>query len=353
MPLRLLPLAASLLTAFAVTVPAAHAAQGGERAYNSSHDATHACSPRVTVDGFSDQLDKTTFAGVPVAELSGLTHDTNGQLLAVGDDSRLFTLDAKTKKPLSVRPLTAADGEEVDSEAVAVDRDGTRLIASETEPSVLRFARSGKIIGHLPVPDALKVAPAGRATDNLTFEGLALMPGGRTLVASMEGALSGDGADIRRFQTWQRSGSGTFRLGPQYAFRSDTDLDVSDITSTGDGRLIVLERSFTPDVGNTVRLYVADLRHASDVSRVETVTADRPGVRLATRTLLTDVGACPSLGAPVKQPQANPLLDNIEGVTVTGRDRTGRLKLLLVSDDNQRATQITRLYSLTARLPRC
>lgn len=53
---------------------------------------------------------------------------------------------------------------------------------------------------------------------------------------------------------------------------------------------------------------------------------------------------CPSLGAQAKQPQPNPLLDNIEGMTVTGRTRTS-LKVLLASDDNQNPAQTTRLYS--------
>jgi hypothetical protein len=59
---------------------------------------------------------------------------------------------------------------------------------------------------------------------------------------------------------------------------------------------------------------------------------------------------CPSLGAQAKQPQPNPLLDNIEGLAVTGRAH-GRLNLLLVSDDNQNPVQITRFYSLRVRLP--
>jgi hypothetical protein len=209
------------------------------------------------------------------------------------------------------------------------------------------------VVGSLPVPAALKVAPAGRATHNLTFEGLTMLPGGRTLVASMEGALSGDGAGVRRLQTWQRvGGSDTFQLGPQYAFQSDAGLNISDITSTGDGRLLVLERGYTAGVGNTVRLYLADLRGASDVGGVETVADSQAGIRFASGTLLTDIGACPSLGATAKQPQPNPLLDNIEGVTVSGHTRDGRVRLLLVSDDNENPVQITRLYELTARLPR-
>ena len=56
-------------------------------------------------------------------------------------------------------------------------------------------------------------------------------------------------------------------------------------------------------------------------------------------------------GATAPGPQANPLLDNIEGMTITGTRPGGAGELLLVSDDNENANQITRTYRLTARLP--
>ncbi|MFD7001022.1 esterase-like activity of phytase family protein [Streptomyces mirabilis] len=346
--------AVPLFTA-AVSLTLASVPVGGLNANASGrehHAPAHACSPYVDIDGFSDELDKTTLNGIPVAELSGLTHDTNGRVLAVADDSYLFTLDQHDNKPLDAQPLAYPDGADVDSEAVAVNPDGTRLISDETTPGVLTFTRSGRFVGRLPVPDALKVAPAGRATHNLTFEGLTLLAGNRTLIASMEGALAGDAPDIRRFQTWQRIGnSNRFRPGPQFAFRTDPGLDISDITSTGDGRLLVLERTYTAGVGNTVHLVLADLTHAGDVTSTAAVEDDQPGVRPVASRLLADIGACPSLGATTKQAQPNPLLDNIEGVTVNGRGKDGKLNLLMVSDDNQRPSQITRLYSLTAWLP--
>ncbi|MEW2547206.1 esterase-like activity of phytase family protein [Streptomyces sp. NPDC047002] len=320
--------------------------------------AGHACSADVGIDGFSDDLDKTTFGSAFVGNLSALAVDAHGTVDALSDRSALFTLDARTLRPTKVVPLADEHGQPLDSEALAVDRDGTRLITSETEPSVRRYSRDGsRILGSLPVPAPLRVAPAGRATGNLTFEGLALQPGGRTLVASMEGALSGDRADLVRFQTWQRPRvHGDFRLGPQYALQVDTDaagkpLGVSDIAPTGDGRLLVLERGFTEGVGNTVRLYLADPAGATDTSGITDLTGQR-AVRPVHRTLLADIGDCPPLGATAKQPQPNPLLDNIEGMAVTGRAPGGRLRLLLVSDDNQNAAQTTRLYTLTARLPR-
>ncbi|QFQ97559.1 esterase-like activity of phytase family protein [Streptomyces phaeolivaceus] len=326
-----------------------------------------ACSPSVAITGYSDALDKTTYENTFVGNLSGLAVDRDGSLLAVSDRSSLFTLDRRTLRPKGVVPLATETGAALDSEAVVVDRDGTRLITSETEPTVRRYDRLGRILGSLPVPDALKVAPAGRAVTNQTFEGLTLLPGGRTLLASMEGALSGDAAGVVRLQTWQRHGGGgrDLRLSTQYGYRADTGLGVVEVVGLTGGRLLVLERGFTAGVGNTVRLYVADVRRASDTRAVAVLTGEGDGVRLVRKTLLADLVDCPDLGATAKQPQPNPLLDNIEGMTVTGAGAgagagagvgvgrgvgSGRLSVLLVSDDNQNAVQTTRFISLRVRV---
>ncbi|MFJ8314163.1 MULTISPECIES: esterase-like activity of phytase family protein [unclassified Streptomyces] len=343
---------ASLAVAASVTVTDATAAT------RPSNGASHACSSSTAVDGFPDALDKTLFHGTVVGNLSGLAVDTDGTVAALSDRSQLFALKVgkgPVAAPVRVVPLADEKGAPLDSEAVVIDRDGTRLITSEVEPSVRRYDRDGTLLGRLPVPDALRVAPAGRATVSLTFEGLALQPGGHTLIASMEGPLSGDGKDaaghsLVRFQTWHRgSPKGDFRLAGQYAYPLSANAGVSEITATGDGRLLVLERGFTAGVGNSVRLFLADPRGAGDVSGVENL----PGTaRTVPKTLLADLADCPSLGTTAKQPQPNPLLDNIEGTALTGRTRDGRLRLLLVSDDNENPKQITRLYALTVRLPR-
>ncbi len=317
---------------------------------NANPPTGNACSPAVSIDRFSDALDKTTYDGTFVGNLSALAVDQNGDLAALSDRSSLFTLDRRTLSPTSVVPLADETGAALDSEGLVVDRDGTRLVSSETEPSVRRYSRDGRILDRLPVPDALKVTPAGRATANQTFEGLTLLPGGRTLLAAMEYAIAGDSTGTVRFQTWERHGK-RFALGAQYAYRTDTGLGVPEVAATPDGRLLVLERGFTAGVGNTVRLYLADPRHATDTSGVENLTGQDDGVRLVRKTLLADIAACPTLGATAKQPQPNPLLDNIEGMVITGRTdgARGALRVLLVSDDNQNAVQTTRFYYLRVR----
>jgi hypothetical protein len=304
----------------------------------------NACSPSVSIDRFSDALDKTTYDDTYVGNFSALALDRDGSLAALSDRSSLFDLNARTLAPRSVVPLADENGAALDSEGLVIDRDGTRLITSETEPSIRRYSRGGAILDRLPVPDALRVAPAGRAVTNGTFEGLTWFRGG--LLASMEYALSGDDAGTVRFQTWQRHGT-SFALSKQYAYRTDTGLGVPEVQALPDGRLLVLERGFTSGVGNTVRLYLADPRGATDTSGVENLTG-QSDVRLVRKTLLADIVNCPTLGATAKQPQPNPLLDNIEGMVVTGFSK-GRFKVLLVSDDNQNATQTTRFYFLRVR----
>ncbi|MGW1213651.1 esterase-like activity of phytase family protein [Streptomyces sp. NPDC002499] len=337
---------AALAAATCLTA-AGPASAGSYGSANSS--GSHACSPAVSLDRFSDALDKTTYQGTFVGNFSALAVDRDGSLAALSDRSSLFDLDAKTLAPKKAGPLADENGAALDSEGLVIDRDGTRLITSETEPSIRRYSRDGTILDRLPVPASLLVAPAGRATSNQTFEGLTLLPGGHTLLASMEYALAGDSTGIVRFQTWNRTKGDHFKLGAQYAYRTDEAiLGVPEVQATPDGRLLVLERGFTAGVGNTVRLYLADPRRATDTSGIENLTG-QSGVRLIKKTLLTDIATCSTLGATAKQPQPNPLLDNIEGMTITGREK-GRLKVLLVSDDNQNAVQTTRFYYLRVRV---
>lgn len=319
-----------------------------------------ACSAQVSLRGYDDELNKTTFGGVPVSELSGLDWDGHS-LLAVDDSSYLWTLSAHTSSsgdisaaPRAVAPLKDENGDILDPEAIAVDRDGTRLITSEVEPSVRRYDRHGNILASLPVPARFRTQPAGQAPENGSFEGLTLLPGDQSLIASMEEPLSGDGTDAdgngpNRFLRWQRHGNGEFTVAEQYAFTVDKGLAISDIKAISPTKLLVLERGWTADAGNTVRLYEADLAGAQDVSDVDSL-ADTP-VRQVHGRLLANLVDCPTAGATNPGTQTNPLLDNIEGMAFTGRHLPGgRRELLLVSDDNGSDTQVTRLYDLSVRV---
>ena len=201
--------------------------------------------------------------------------------------------------------------------------------------------------------------PEGEATANATLEGLTLTPDGRRLVAAMEGALSGDTAGTGD-ETWHRflvyrHGRRGWTLERQLAYRTEPGQRVPEVAAVGRSDLVVQEAAFNPATGNATQLYlVRGYNRAPDVTHVEDLSAAGDAVAVDKR-LLADIVACPTLGATSRQPQVNPLLDNYEGLAVTGdvRWRGNRLVgLSLVSDDNFGATQITRVLNVAVTLRR-
>ncbi|MDT0458483.1 esterase-like activity of phytase family protein [Streptomyces sp. DSM 41527] len=122
-----------LCTALAAVVTAATLTAAAAPAQAASR--TRACSPSASLHGFSDALDKTTLDGVYVGNLSSLAVDANGRLAALSDRSQLFSLD-RHDRPDGVMALADENGRQLDSEGLAIERDGDRLVTSEDEPSV-------------------------------------------------------------------------------------------------------------------------------------------------------------------------------------------------------------------------
>ncbi|MFV2177779.1 esterase-like activity of phytase family protein [Actinomadura sp. LOL_016] len=344
-------------------VPAAGLLLGGGLAAPAAASApprAAACSPSASLLGFSDALDKTSLDGTAVAGLSALAVTRPGRAVALVDNigttpARMYDLSLRprhrgphatargvtTLRRPDGAPYTGAD---LDGEGLVVERGGrTVLVGSETEPSIRRFdGRDGRQRAELPVPERFRVAPAGDAVGNQTFEALTATPDGRTLYAGMEGALAGDGAN--RIVRYAGRSGGAYRPAAQYAYTTDPGLGLVELVALRDGGLLALERGWTSGVGNTVRVYRTSTRGAKDV----TSRSAEPSSALRKR-LLVDLAACPPSGATAKQPQPNPLLDNVEGMALGGRTWHGRRVLYLVSDDNGGATQITRVYALAVR----
>ncbi|MFG1606712.1 esterase-like activity of phytase family protein [Actinoplanes sp. NPDC049265] len=318
----------------------------------------YSCSPDVSLRGFSDALDKTTFSGTQVAGLSAISPTTRDHALALVDNigstpARVYDVTLKRPAVTGVTVLRRADGtaytgSDFDGEGlVAENRGKTILASSEREPSIRRFRMSdGKEIASLPVPARFQVAPAGEAAVNQTFEALAAAPDRSVLYAGMEGPLSGDNdPNSRRIIKYVDQ-----RPVAQLAYRADAGLGLVELLALGGDTLVSMERGFTAGVGNTVRLYQVSTLGAADVTDVASLSALTDPRAWAGKTLLADIVNCPSAGAPAKQPQPNPLLDNIEGAALGGTLADGRRIVHLISDDNGSATQITRLYTFAVRI---
>jgi uncharacterized protein len=354
--------AATLAVPGAAQAGAPHAPKGGHPV------GPRSCPPSATALSFSDALDKVSYGGATVGGLSSLAYDRrSGSWVSAVDNhnddpARIWFFrglnDPKiTRAPLVLRQPngTPYTGVTADNEGLAVLPDGSFLVSSETEPSIRIFGRDGVQRASLPVPARFQVAPAGQATGNATLEGLTLSPSGNRIVAAMEGALSGDvsaagDATYHRFLVYDRGRGGRWTLTKQIGYRTETGNRVPEVVAYTNNKLVVEEAAFTAGVGNTVELYAVNgLDRLPDVSRVANLSAT-PN-RVAKKTLVADVTKCPSLGATAKEDQANPLMDNFEGMALTGIDCRGVAGISLISDDNFSATQTTRILNLAVRLP--
>jgi hypothetical protein len=327
------------------------------------------CAAGVDFLGFSDALDKQTFEGTGVGGLSALTYDArrgvyyslvdNGP--AVSSEARFYTLRLLTKggtldtpqvldvtvlRDASGQPFTASD---FDGEGLTLTRGGDLLVSSETEPAIRRFSPDGTLLEELPVPQKFGVAPEGQATSNQTFESLSVSPNNRSLFTAVEGPLVPDGRTAEnenrvRILRYEDRGPGGFEPAEEFFYLTEPGQNVVEIVALSDNDLLVLERGFVAGEGNTVRVFRVSLDGAEDVSEEPSLAA--PGLDPVEKELLVDLAACPESGAESPGTQTNELLNNYESLALGPRLPGGRRALLLQSDDNFGAGQVTRVVAL-------
>lgn len=364
----------ALLIAQPAVAQPAHEGPGSRPAQSDPN----ACSASVDAVSYSDALDKKVAFGAEVSGLSSLAWDQRQRAWVSALDNNGTTPEylwsfRNLADPLVIHaPLVlkkpdgtpydggsiATDPDAADDEGLAVLRDGSYLVSSETEPSIRIFGRDGVQRASLPVPARFAVTgttAAGEATANATLEGLTVTPDGRTIVAAMEGALSGDvsetgDATAHRLLVYTQT-HGQWRLAKQLEYRADAGMRIPEVTAYSNDAVIVEEASWSAAAGNDVRLFaVTGLSRAADVSRVENL-GDAPASLAVAKSPLADLVSCPTLGATALETQANPLLDNFEGMAVTGRLPGGRYGVSLISDDNNSPQQHTRILNLAVTLP--
>lgn len=321
--------------------------------------------------------------GTTVGGLSGIDYDPAADLwYLVSDDrsdkqpARFYTArlsyDLARLQPVqiaSVVTLRQADGSAYpnrmaggvvpDPEAIRFD-PSTRSLWWTSEgdralglaPFVARANPDGMLTGTLPLPAAFRMSPAQQtgSRNNATFEGLSLSADGKSLWVSMEGPLYQDGAlptpssgSVSRLLRYDRNGN----VLAQYVYPLDAipaapapgrsaDNGVTEILAIDDNRLLTLERAGVQGADGSfttyVRLYEIDIRGATDVRSLD---------RLAGASYL-----------PVRKRLVQNLntlglktVDNLEGMAWGPKLPNGRDSLVLVSDNNFNATQITQVLA--------
>jgi hypothetical protein len=343
------------------------------------------------------------FQGTTVGGLSSIDRDPRtGQYVLISDDrsainpARFYTAridvdaagihsvdftgthpflrpDGKTYptiKDWTATPCTASraacdrDGT-VDPEELRVDpwtgditwsQEGERILTPPTtllDPSIRQARPDGSYVGQYPLP-----ANERMTTDNIgprqnqTLEGITYAAAGTLLVSELEDPLLQDGPNPTAMSGALTRITVQSRFGPvlaQYAYPLDPLFAPSPSPNDTNGvssmvaydpfdptRYLMVERAFVTGVGNKVRVYEIDTKGATDVKDVASLAGGK--IKPVTKKLLVDLD---TLGLPK--------VDNIEGVTWGPTLPDGERTLLLVSDNNFSAGQITQVIALAVR----
>jgi hypothetical protein len=251
-------------------------------------------------------------------------------------------------------PKRSTRGQVVDPEGLRLLPGGRGLLwtsegdAGVNQPPGLRQAAiDGSFVRDFQIPALLQFAqqPGTGPRANNTFEGLALTPDAATAWVSMEVALQQDGAvpgvgrpgGPCRFTAFDLASGRALR---QLAYRADavpmpplipggfTDNGVSEILMIDAHRMLVLERAYSLGAGTSMRLYEIDTREGSDTLALPQL---REGEYTpAGKRFVADFA---QLGLARR--------DNTEGMCWGPRLPNGHRSLVVVSDDNFSARQIT------------
>lgn len=321
------------------------------------------------VGAYTIPFDK-QFNGTTVGGLSGIDFDpSSGKYYILSDDgakinpARFYTAYIKLSDRgidsvslLKVTTLLQPDGSlfdsaMVDPEAVRYDGASSQLFwGSEgvkalsggkyilKDPFVRLANMQGQFTDSFLLPPNLRMSSTERGPrNNGSFEGLTFSGDRKILYASVEeplyedGHLAGDSSATVRIVSFDVK---TKMPLAQYAYEIDavaypaTPADafkingISDILWVGNNQLLVVERSFsTGRQGCVIKIYLADLSAATDVTTVPNLLAKNTYIPIRKKRLLN-------------MDDLNKDIFNIEGVTFGPKLPNGRQSLLLVADDN-------------------
>ncbi len=207
-------------------------------------------------------------------------------------------------------------------------------------PSITIMDLSGKHTGIFPLPGNLGMRKTSLGPrQNGTLEGLTFADNYNTLYANIEEPLYEDGprADLRPSRAWIRIyqfDASEKKNIAQYAYALEpvaypailpTAFKVNgapEILALDKNKLLVVERSFsTGRLPCTIKVFLADLSHATNVISNPSFEENPPTALVAKRLLLN-------------MDKLDIYIDNVEGVTVGPTLPNGHQTLVFVTDNN-------------------
>lgn len=323
------------------------------------------------------------FGGTEIGGLSGITYDADKQVYyAISDDrsskspARFYSLKINLqsgkleKAQIEFTGVTTLLDENskafpnlsLDPEGIAFTGNSV-FVSSEGDvdrqinPFIKEFSLDGKLVRSLQIPELF--LPDDKGTkgirNNLAFESLTLTPDRKYLFTATENALVQDGAvpslprsgSPCRILRYDADGGNLERsflyitepltAGANPAGKFTTN-GLVDLLAIDENRLLSLERAFSLETGNTIRLFEISLEKGDRIEGLESLKSRLGDVSPVQKRLLLDLET-------LKIP-----LDNLEGLTLGPVLSDGSRGLILVSDNNFSPLQETQILGFKIKV---
>ena len=327
----------------------------------------------------------TLFEGIEVGGISAIAHAGGGHYLALSDDRSELAPARFYDLAIDVSDGSLDDGDvaildsttlstpgfgvfpalSIDPEGLAIGRGGSIYISSEGDalaglgPFVNKFAPDGRQVGRLPIDDHFTPGPDHGIRFNLAFESLTITDDLGTLFTATEGALAQDGpaanVDQVSLARMVQYDLVSREAVAEYVYVTDPVAEVPDpadsfrvnglveLLSLGDGYFLAMERSFSVGKGNVVKLYEISIDGATNVIDNDDLYDESTGTAddfvPVSKRLLLDFG---DLGLST--------VDNLEGLAFGPNLEDGRSLLIVASDNNFSAFQVTQFVAFAVDL---
>lgn len=277
----------------------------------------------------------------------------------------LLRKDGTTYPPLPDNDPTRPQADQtIDPEELRVDpwtgdylwsQEGERADGTLIDPSIRVAGRDGSFHRDLALADNSRMHPESGPRQNLGPEAITYAGLGGLVTSALEAPLLQDGPEattehgaLSRISVQARVGGPFAQYAypqepvfaepvPDTAFATTGVTAILPVDAVNPTRYLMLERSFVTGVGNKVRIFEIDTAGATNVLHTDSLDRAK-NVRPVAKKLIADLD---DFGLST--------VDNIEGMTWGPALPNGERSLLLVSDDNFAASQVTQVVALGIR----
>lgn len=300
----------------------------------------------------------TTTNDTQVGGLSGIDF-YNGMYYLVCDDSdvpRIYeatiTINSNQISNISIDKVVKLqdDFDVLDMESIRFNSYSNQIliisegdINNKKDPTLIAFDLRGNIKDRFNIPEAFKANSFQKPRHNATLEGLCISFDKRGYWIGMELPLEADGPEPKATKTKSPvrvTFLGAKSRGPEKQFGYFLDPvakkpsgnfsinGLTDLLEYNKGMFLIIERSYSSglrDQGNTVKLFKADARNATNTLQMGSLKD--VDFSPAKKELLLDF-------EDIRGQLTNHSVDNIEGITLGPKLPNGHQTLIVVSDNN-------------------